>query len=277
MTPNRPVGAYGFAFTGVEAGLLVPIPDGADWPKVHIVAENSENVTRSDRTIITSHTAEVPLVDGSWVVLDRAEGKATVMGGSAASDEVLHPLLATAAVVFSWWHGRNAFHGGAFAAPRGGAAWALLGERGAGKSSTLGAMAAAGLDIVADDLLVVADRKAFAGPRLLDLRPDTAIELEATGAPVVRAGARHRLELAQVPAELQLEGWVFLTWGAHRSLRRLSPAEWLGRATAHLNTVTTGAPSLLDLAGAEAWELTRPRELASLEPAVDELRSLVGG
>lgn len=230
----------------------------------------------ADHANITADTAQLPLADGSWVILERAAGQATVIGGSATSDQILHPLLATTAVVFSWWHGRSAFHGGAFAAPRGGSAWALLGDRGAGKSSTLAAMAAAGLEVLADDLLVVANQTVFAGPRLLDLRPDTAIELNAIGAGIVRAGARHRLELAQVPPELRLGGWVFLTWGAQTSLRRLSPAEWLERATSHLNTLTTSAPSLLDLAGTEAWELTRPRELASLEPAVEELRSLVG-
>lgn len=271
MTPDRPVGAYGLTFTGVDGRALVPTPRDSVWPLVQVTTSVRADSTPAGRRI-GPDSAELPLVDESWIFLDRESGRATVAGGSATPDELLHPLLATAAVVFAWWHGRSAFHGGAFASA--GRAWALLGDRGAGKSSTLAALAAAGVGVVTDDLLVVDGSNVFAGPRVLDLRPDMASELNAS-ALTVRAGARHRLELSQVPAELPLAGWVFLNWGRQTTLRRVAPGEWLERATANLNTVTERAPSLLGLAGLEAWELSRPRDLASLQPAVEKLRALV--
>ena len=273
MRPDRPVGAYGLTFAGVPGRLLLPVPPSANWP--HVSVATTFETAPMPRGGVGPDKAFLPLVDGSWVALDRRNQLATVMGGPSGFDELLHPFLATAAVVFSWWHGRSAFHGGAFARP-GGPAWALLGQRGAGKSSTLAALAAAGAEIVADDLLVVEDGDVFAGPRLLDLRPDAAGELGALGASAVRAGARHRLELGPVTSQLPLAGWIFLTWGSTVSLTRLTPGEWLERATSHMNTVTTGSPSILALSGAEAWQLTRPHELASLEAAVDELRTLAG-
>jgi hypothetical protein len=219
----------------------------------------------------------LPLVDGSWALLVRNEGLATLLTADPDDGRLVHPFLATTAVIFSWWHGRHAFHGGAFADAEG-RAWALLGERGTGKSTTLALLAEAGMPIVADDLLVVDAGRVYAGPRVLDLRPDAALRLgRASEAQLVRQGERRRLGLGAAPPEPPLAGWIFLRWGQGTAVRRLGPLEWLERATAHLNTVTVDSPSLLGLAGAEAWEVTRPRTLDSLEATAHELRALVGG
>jgi hypothetical protein len=102
------------------------------------------------------------------------------------------------------------------------------------------------------------------------------LDLGGDGSDAARDGSRRRVVIPHVPAEASVAGWLFLRWGAAPSLRRLSPAEWLVRTTAQLNTVTPGAQSILPLWGGQAWELTRPMGRQSLERAVDEIRTLVG-
>jgi hypothetical protein len=272
LSSHRPVGAYGFTFRGLSETQLVPVPGDGDWPEIEVATQclGTHPLVRS----VTAESALLPLLDGSWAALDRQSSRATLLARRAEDGQLLHPFLATVAVIFSWWLGRPAFHGGAFADSRG-CAWGLLGQRGAGKSSTLAELVARGSTIVTDDLLVVAGGSVLAGPRLIDLRADAASRLRRTRGSIVRDGARFRLQLGPAPAEPPLVGWIFLSWGPQLSLRRLAPSEWLAAATSHLNTVTTGSSSILDLAGAEAWELTRPRTFDSLETTADQIRTLV--
>jgi hypothetical protein len=274
---SRPIGAYGLTFSGLHDPLLVPVPDEADWPVVRF--RRDYDAHQPPERAISDARAALPLLGGRWILLDRFAAEVALRGPEDADEtEILHPFLGLVAVVFSWWYGRNAFHGGAVAGPDRGA-WAILGGRGAGKSSTLAALAATGLDVVADDLLVVDGARVYAGPRSIDLRLDATQPINSHAATdrVVRGSSRRRITLQAVRAESPLVGWVFLEWGAEFSLRRLRPSEWLERATSHLNTVSTTAhQSLLPLAEADAWELTRPLGPASLEATVDELRALVG-
>ncbi|MFN2506155.1 MAG: hypothetical protein ABR540_18390 [Acidimicrobiales bacterium] len=107
------------------------------------------------------------------VRLDRAAGTACFMTADPVGDvTLLHPFLSPVAAIWARWQGWPALHGGAFVLD--GGAWAILGERGSGKSSTLAWLAAQGLGIVADDLLVVNEGNVAAGPRCIDLRPDAA-------------------------------------------------------------------------------------------------------
>lgn len=273
MGRHRPAGAYGLTFHGLPDSLLVPVPPETHWPGIRV---STEVCSGQRDEYVSPDSALLPLVGGSWASLDRQGSRATLLTDRPEDGALLHPFLATAAVIFSWWHGRHAFHGGAFLGSAG-HAWALAAERGAGKSSTLAALARNGTTVVADDLLVVDQGLVFAGPRIIDLRPDAALELALDGVHTVREGARRRLVLGPTPAQSPLAGWIFLSWGPAVSMRRLSPMEWLERATSHLNTVTSGSPSILHLAGGEAWELTRPRALDSLEATVEELRALTAG
>ena len=70
-------------------------------------------------------------------------------------DVFVHPFLSTAATFFAHWDGREPFHGGAYALEF--AAIAVLADREAGKSTTLAALARAGVPVMADDLVVVDD------------------------------------------------------------------------------------------------------------------------
>jgi hypothetical protein len=256
--------------------LFVPIPDHASWPEVHVLRGAWFEPASTGK--VSREKAVLSLLSGSWVELDRARESAMLRAPEGADpSELIHPFLASVAVVFSWWHARNALHGGAFAASDG-CAWALLGPRGCGKSTTLAALSLAGFPIVSDDLIVVEGHHVLAGPRSLDLRPE-AVGMVGHGtlAGAVRGGSRRRMILPAAPSEAPLAGWLFLGWGTGTgvSLRRLSPSEWLARTTAQLNSVTPGSQSMLPLAGGEAWELIRPRGSLSLEAAVDEIRSLV--
>ncbi len=217
----------------------------------------------------------MPLLNGERALMDRGARSASLVAASADDDgSLLHPFLATVGVVYAWWDGRLAFHGGAIEDRRG-RGWGVLGPRGSGKSSTIAALSRAGLRVLSDDLLVVSGGLALAGPRFVDLRPDAVDLLDGTAIPV-RRSERRRLLVGPAPAALPVHGWLFLAWGERVALRRLGPGELLQRLTAHRNTVSDEAPSLLELTGREAWELSRPQTWDSLEPAVELLDGLLG-
>ena len=220
--------------------------------------------------------ADVELLYGDRAVMRRNARTATLLTATPEDDgTLLHPFLTAAAVIFAWWDGRHAFHGGAFLDPAK-RAWCLLGHRASGKSSTLAGISIAGLDVLSDDLIVIDEREVLAGPRSVDLRPDAAAALGvAARASPVRGGERLRLALPPAPAAAPLHGWLFLAWADAVSLRRIRPSEWLDRLAQHRSTSSAYSPSLLDLAGLPAWELRRPRTPGSLEPAVERLLALV--
>src|SRR6202041_3496235 len=85
------------------------------------------------------------------------------------------PHLASAAAALGIWAGCQALHGGAFV--HAGRAWALVGDKGAGKSTALAQLAAAGITVLADDLVICQKGTILAGPRSVDLRPEAALAL----------------------------------------------------------------------------------------------------
>jgi hypothetical protein len=271
---SREHGAFGLRIRGIPRDLLPVVPAEAEWPELQISRKLAAPPERPDR--IGRRTADVALLYGDRAVMDRDARTATLLTPAPEDDGTfVHPFLTAAAVIFAWWDGRHAFHGGAFldSARR---AWCLLGHRASGKSSTLARISIAGLDVLSDDLIVIDARDVLAGPRCVDLRPDAAAVLGvAARASPVRGGERLRLALPPAPAAAPLHGWLFLTWADAVSLRRLRPSEWLDRLGQHRSTSSAYSPSLLDLAGLPAWELRRPRTSGSLEPAVERLLALV--
>ena len=198
--------------------------------------------------------------------------------GVPASD-VVHPTLWPAASIFARWHGRETLHAGAFSLD-GETAWAVLGARGAGKSSLLSALALRGVEVLADDLLVVEGDRCFAGPRCIDLRPEAAAALGvARSASVVRSTERRRLALEPCSGTYQVGGFVSLGWGDSISVSPLAPAESFGLLVDHRRVAALGAefPYLLELAGMPALRFTRPREWPRLGAAIAELTAAVGG
>lgn len=173
------------------------------------------------------------------------------------------------------WLGRESVHAGAFAID--GRALAVVGTRGAGKSSTLAWLALGGGEVLCDDLLVVDGRAPFPGPRSIDLREDAAARLgagEAVG--VTGARARWRVRLGPTRDRHVLGGFVFLSWGDSVTVRTLGAAERLERLAPQrgLRLEPTRRDAVLDLAALPAWEISRPRRWSSMREAGQRLLEL---
>lgn len=267
------IGAYGLRLTGIEgAGSLLQAAP-ATWPRLEL--QRRPGVARHDHDEYSEEQAVIVLRNGGDVLVQREPARAVfTVPQELTDDELVHPYLAPVAAVVGRWLGRESLHAGAFVAD--GGAWALVGDRGTGKSSTLAALAVAGGDIVCDDVLVLDDASAFAGPRSLDLRGEAAERLGAGVAlGVVGARERWRMALAEVPAELPFRGLVFLEWGDSLELEALPPRERLERIVAARALRLSIDPHwLLRLAGVPAWVLRRPQDWASLDQSLQLLHDL---
>jgi len=210
------------------------------------------------------------------LLMQREPAVATLIAETAIGpDELVHPYLAVVASVFSWWAGGVSFHAGAFVLD--GRAWALLGDRQGGKSTTLAWFHRMGIDVVADDLVVVDEGRALIGPRCIDIRPQTATFL-GDDVESVRGGDRYRLRLPPMVANPWLAGWVVAREGTSESIKPVPPRDRLGLLTANLSVrrPPVGPGQLLDLASLPMWQWNRPLQLTSLRTSaatlVDTLR-----
>jgi hypothetical protein len=268
---TKAVGAYGLRIRGVGAAASLLVAVRADWPLFSI---RSQVGTASPGGESASEThARLLLRNGGEIAIDRAKSEICFTVPEPVPDQALvHPYLAPAAAVIARWLGRESFHAGAFALE--GGAWGVLGEREAGKSSLLAWLALQGRSVLSDDMLIVEGETAFAGPRSVDLRRETALHLgagEELG--VIGARERWRVGLPPIEPEARLAGWVFLEWGDRVSVRPLDPGERLARLLHHRG-VRLPPPSheaLLALAALPAWELRRPQDWASLADAGEAL------
>jgi hypothetical protein len=266
-------GAYGLEVIGLpDPEPLVAIQSGM-WPPVHVRVECA---TAASVPEIGDERAVLSLDGGESAVLERRSRTAvfTTPDGSDGG-RLVHPLLTAAGTVFAWWHGKEAFHGGAFVIDAG--AWAILGDRDLGKSSLLAAIADAGYDVLADDLLVVDGDAALAGPRCIDLRPDAIgpSNIEGRTTPV-RGNQRERLPLPPVAAAVPLRGWILLGWGDGPRTRSLGPGERLERLASQRNVQGVRPEQFLHLVRLPAWEIVRPREWTSVEVTVEMTLGLTG-
>lgn len=253
-------------------GLVAAPPE---WGSLLIEAEVGPS-----QPVAADHVGEagalLRLKTGGSLSLDRAARLARYsVPWPLGADELAHPFLAPAAAVFAHWEGRLAFHAGAFVA--GGGVWAVVGSRGAGKSTALARLVLLGHDVFADDVLVLDGSVACAAPRAIDLRRDAARRLGA-GDPlgVVGTRPRWRVALPACAAELPFRGWMFLEWGARREAVALRASDCLTRLTAAL-TVRLDAPdprAMLDLAALPAWTVRRQRDWARLDDGVEQMLEL---
>ncbi len=237
------------------------MPAEPGWPSVVLGQRGREDdgipteEFTSDRALL-----RIEGTGGGHVIIDREPPRATfVLSEPLTQDELLHPFLSPVGAAFSYWLGREAFHAGAFVAE--GSAWGVVGEREAGKSSLLAWLALNGHPILTDDLLVVEAMTAMAGPRCIDLRPES-LSLVGPGHRITpaRSGARSRLEVDAVASEVPLGGWVVLGWGDEVSLERLPPPARLGALGGHRAILLppTRPAHLLELIGLPVWRLQRP-------------------
>ncbi len=222
-----------------------------------------------DPEYVDDDRGELLLRSGGRILIDRTAGRVSfVVPHEVRPDELVHPYLAPAAAVIGRWHGRESIHAGAFAVD--GDVWGLVGEREAGKSSTLAWLAQAGVDVLCDDMLVIDGRTPFRGPRSIDLRADAAERFEGGEAiGVTGARERWRLRLDQAPDGQTLAGLLLLTWGDRVEVRALGASERLAAAR----------PAARRAPGAHARRgAARPRLAAGLgaQPAA-ELGIAAGG
>lgn len=271
--------AYGFRWAGLlDETLAVEGADG--WPTVSVRQTLVSDQESLEIEGVGADSASIQTL-AARLRLDRLSSSLEIRTREhLPMTDVIHPTLWPAASVFARWHEHETFHAGAVSFD-GQRAWAILGDRGDGKSSLLAALALHGAEVLADDLLVVAGQRCFAGPRCIDLRNEAAVALRIpAAAPLVRSTERRRLRLGPCAAEYALCGFVHLRWGAEVRLERLLPVERLPLLLEHRRIAGLGADfeHLLDLVGLPVIRVTRPRDwranrrlVAALEPDLARL------
>ncbi|HEV2756075.1 MAG TPA: hypothetical protein VG318_09905 [Actinomycetota bacterium] len=220
----------------------------------------------------------VPLVTGGRLDLDRDDMSATFSVPEPLSDaDLLHPYLAPAAAWFSHWLGRHSFHAGCVVF--GGRAYAVAGDKEAGKSSLLAWLSIHGHTVVADDLVVLDGERILTGPRAIDLRAPTVEALALASAVDVRGGTRHRIALSQTEAEWPFGGWIFLSWGPRIEIRSIPPRDRLATLLASrvAQVVPHNPADLVALAARPAWTLARPRGWDVMDRLSELVSSTVAG
>jgi hypothetical protein len=270
-TAERGRGAYGLRLEGLDDPSLVPAEGG--WPSVRI--ERRVGRATGSEDVVSERGARLVLRNGGEIVLDRSPLRALFRVPFELGDaELVHPYLAPAAAAIGWWLRRESFHGGGIVL--GDAALGVFGEREAGKSSLLAALAAQGVRIVSDDVLVVDDEAwTLSGPRTIDLRRGAAERL-GSGRPLGVVGARERwrVELDAAVSPAPLRGWLALSWGDDLGARPLGAGERLERLSSlrAIRLPPANPGLLLRLAALPAWELHRPRDWRHLDATI----SLIG-
>lgn len=265
------LGVYGLRLTGLPGAESLLNRVDPRWPELDVVMEPGRA-----RTIVghvDDDSARVVFTNGGQATVDRLQRRVTFAFPQApAPGEVVHPYLAPVAAVMARWNGREPFHAGGFMGRSG--VWGVLADREGGKSSTLARLALEGVPIVCDDVLVIEEDTALAGPRAIDLREGPARAL-GVGDPLGVVGTRERwrMSLVEIEATLPLAGWVHLTWADGLALERLPVSSRLRRlAEQRAVALTPTDPGLLlRLAALPSFELRRPRAWSSLDSAVNLL------
>lgn len=274
---NICLGAYGLQLRGFGGAGPLLVQARPEWPTLELVRCTGRSDAVED--MLGPDRALVRLLGGGEVVVERSPGRATYTTPRELTDEeLIHPYLAPAAALAARWLDRESFHGGAFATERG--VWVIAGEKAIGKSSTLAWLAARGTPVVADDVVVLDDERVFVGPRIIDLREESARALEL-GEPIGVAGERERwrVRLKPVASELPLAGWIFPSWSTGEvEVTPIAPPERLLRIAQSrvLGVVTERPDLLLKLAALPAWEFRRPAGWDGFERAVGRLLNSVG-
>jgi hypothetical protein len=256
------LGVYGLCLPDLKGASNLLIPGPASWIDWHIHRRLGEDRPEEH---LDDQRARVWSQPAGWVDVDRRGQSATLHLPSLPTDgEIVHPYLASTASIVARWRGLHSFHAGAFVMH--GRAWAILGPKGAGKSSLLASMALAGIPILTDDVLVIRDDHGLAGPRCIDLRHESAMSLgvgEALG--VVGLRERWRLHPGLVEPEVRIAGWICLEWGERRFATVPAgdrPAVLLGSLA--LRVQPADPTSLMELLTLPMFALRHPRDIDHL-------------
>ncbi len=275
MAEPSDLGVYGLRLRGGGLGPAIPGGAPADWPQVILEIEESTVYPAGEARHDDDHCV-LPLRDDlRTLIADRAAGTARFVGPPLDPEDLAHPYLGAVATVFARWHGREAFHGAGFMVD--GQAYALLGAPEAGKSTIVAALAARGVPIVADDMLVMDHAGVYRGPRSVDLRrPLPEHLLDPAELRIVRARGRHRMALPDQPPTVPLAGWVFLSPGDELQIDPVAAPERL-KVLARWRAWRE-RPSdprlMLDLAAVPSWHVRAPQRWDALEATLEALLGL---
>jgi hypothetical protein len=259
---------YGLRFTGLDGGEppsgARPVPAAESGGDVVAIRHRTRD---PEPPGMHAAGAVLDLPEGRQVSLSRQDRTATFSGPPITPDELMHPYLGAVASVFNRWAGREVYHAGAF--EWAGRAWAVVGNREAGKSSLLAALAARGIPVVADDLVVTDGRQVFCGPRSVDLRsplPDMVAPLVPA-----RGDSRWRLSLPAIAPRIELGGFIYLHWAPDVAFHAVSASSSLARVAARRSwpDLPSDLEALLRLATQPGWDLHRPLDWARMDDTVD--------
>jgi hypothetical protein len=277
QTGNLANGAYGLQVRSAPFAVPGLTEPAQGWSDLHIHVELSDGEEPEGHALDDAR-ATILIAPGMRAEVDRASRTATLVTREPwPPGAIAHPFLAGPGMAFAWWERRETLHGGVFVAGDG--AWALLADKGGGKSTLLGALARAGAPVVADDLVVVDDGRVMAGPRGIDLSPQAAETIGAHDASPEARFTKLRLSLGPIAPETPLRGFVHLAWGDDVELARVPVAERAARIARHRSILSldpTTPGGILDLLRLPSYELRRPRDLALLPRAVELLLALRG-
>lgn len=273
---RRPrLGAYGLQLPDLaESGRLGPAM--AQWPAwtIHTVVDTTLDLDSLREVLVVGDDQATAVHDRAGIAkVDRLSASTELRLVSVPTPEALiHPLLASTAVIASYWAGLPTFHAGAFVLD--GAVWAVLGSRGDGKSSSLGWLAQAGYQVLTDDVLVLDGDNALAGPRCLDLR-EGAAEHFGMGEDLGVVGTRERWRVALSPVEpsVPFRGWVTLAWSEEIAVRPVRPSLRLPvlLKAKGLTNIAGDELRTLDLSARPFFEFSRPRSWTQLDAAMTSL------
>lgn len=202
------IGLYGLRLVGLrrrDPGEPRPEPGWPRWTFAHVAGPADDAPGMS----IEDGRARIGLPGLGALHLSAVDCHIALHAAVPVPAEAIeHPLFVPAAATIAHWQGRVALH--AAAVRVGGAVWGILGEGGAGKSTLAAGLTALGCELVTDDLLVVGDGVAFAGPPAIDLREDVADRFPVTRLSDGLPRERWRLSAPVGPLHGPLAGWVAL-------------------------------------------------------------------
>lgn len=273
---NGHSGAYGFRFTYPEwDGTLSDLVElDESVPEVEISWRMASSIVAQEH-VEEGLVRMGPLRGSSFAVRREPRSITFHLADTPNPDALVHPMGTVPLSVLARWRGDVTLHAGAFATEAG--AWALAGEREAGKSTMLALLGQAGYPILADDLVAAHDGSVWSGPQCVDLRPDVAEHFAAArDLGMVGGRARWRLSTPPAPMKVPLRGVFLLDWhdAPSTAITPLPSAEWL-KWLYRLEYIGLLGPAdpqkLLALIGLPAWRVLRPRRWDSADEVVQAM------
>jgi hypothetical protein len=269
-------GIYGFRLIAPQHRGELPDLSPQDGQTTDVKLEWRHASALVERNTVAEDRVSLAQRGRSSLEVRREPASITVELTEPATPETLiHPLLTPPIAILARWRGDLTLHAGSFFAND--RAWAVVGAREAGKSTTLAMLAARGVPLLADDLLVLDEGVVRAGPTCIDLRPDVAERMQdARYLGVVAGRPRYRLSTPPGPARAKLGGLFLLEWGeaekveiepvpTEEALKLFYKQEYVG-------LIGPGDPrKILDLLGTPTWRVRRPADWKRGDEALDRL------